>query len=86
MGMKNCEKFNEAFMKAFNEAMKTDAGEKISKDLAMMAFCSGKTSKKAIKELKDGFVEFCFYRLLKDEKRVRDIFANCLYNDIRAEA
>jgi hypothetical protein len=66
--------------------MKTEAGEKISKDLAMMAFCSGKTSKKAIKELKDGFVEFCFYRLLKDEKRVRDIFANCLYNDIRAEA
>ena len=86
MGMRNCEKFNEAFIKAFNEAMKTEAGEKISKDLAMMAFCSGKTSNKAIKELKDGFVEFCFYSLIKEEKRVRDIFANCLYKDLRAEA
>lgn len=86
MKMKNCNKFNDAFIKAFNEAMKTDAGQSIAKDLAMFAFCNGKTSKKAIKELKDEFVEACFYNLLKENKSVMSIFANCVYKDLRAEA
>lgn len=84
--MKNCEKFNEIFMKAFNEAIKTEAGQKISKDLAMFCFCNGKTSKKAIKEVKDGFVEAVFYDILKSEKKVRSIFAECLREDLIAQA
>lgn len=49
MKMENCNKFNNAFIKAFNEAMKTDAGEKVKKDLAMFCFCNGKTSNKETK-------------------------------------
>ena len=86
MKMENCEKFNEAFIKAFNEAMKTDAGEKISKDLAMFCFCNGKTSKKAIKEVKDGFVEACFYGMLKESKEAMGLFAECVRKDLIAEA
>ena len=83
--MKNCEKFNEIFMKAFNEAIKTEAGQKICNDLAMFCFCNGKTSKKAIKEIKDGFVEACFYDMLKNETEVRNIFAECLRRDLVAQ-
>lgn len=86
MKMKNCNKFNDAFIKAFNEAMKTDAGQSIAKDLAMFAFCNGKTSKKAIKELKDGFVEACFYGMLKESKEAMGLFAECVRKDLRAEA
>lgn len=84
--MKNCEKFNKIFIKAFNEAIKTEAGQKICEDLAMFAFCNGKTSKKAIKEIKDGFVEACFYNMLQEEKEIRNIFAKCVYKDLRDEA
>lgn len=84
--MKNCEKFNEAFIKAFNEAMKTEAGEKVAKDLAMFCFCNGKTSKKAIKEIKDEFVEACFYGMLKESKEARGLFAECVRKDLVAEA
>lgn len=83
--MKNCEKFNEIFMKAFNKAIKTEAGQKICNDLAMFCFCNGKTSKKAIKEIKDGFVEACFYDMLKNETEVRNIFAECLRRDLAAQ-
>ena len=86
MKMENCEKFNAAFIKAFNEAMKTDAGQVIAKDLAMFAFCNGKTSKKAIKKIKDEFVEACFYGMLKESKEAMGLFAECVRKDLRAEA
>ncbi len=86
MKMENCEKFNEAFIKALNEAMKTDAGEKVSKDLAMLCFCNGKTSKKDIKKIKDEFVEACFYGMLKESKKARGLFAECIRKDLIAEA
>ena len=83
--MKNCEKFNEIFIKAFNESIKTEAGQKICEDLAMFALCNVKTSKKAIKEIKDGFVEACFYNMLKNEKEIRNIFAECVRKDLAAQ-
>ena len=86
MKMENCNKFNDAFIKAFNEAMKTDAGQSIAKDLAMFCFCNGKTSKKDIKKIKDEFVEACFYGMLKESKEAMGLFANCVYKDLRAEA
>lgn len=86
MSMENCEKFNDAFIKALNETMKTEIGQSVSKDLAMFCFCNGKTSKKAIKEVKDGFVEALFWNILKEEPKVKEIFAECLYKDLRAEA
>ena len=86
MKMKNCEKFNDAFIKAFNEAIKTEAGQKICEDLAMFCFCNGKTSKKAIKEVKEGFVEACFYGMLKESKEAMGLFAECVRKDLRAEA
>jgi hypothetical protein len=54
--------------------------------MAMFAFCNGMTSKKAIKKLKDDVLSSAFYCLLKEEKGVRDIFAKCVYEDLRAEA
>lgn len=86
MSMENCNKFNDAFIKAFNEAMKTDAGQSIAKDLAMFAFCNGKTTKKDIKKIKDEFVEACFYGMLKESKEAMGLFAECVRKDLRAEA
>lgn len=86
MKMENCQKFNEVFIKALNAAMKTDAGEKVSKDLAMFCFCNGKTNKKAIKKIKDEFVEACFYGMLKESKEAMGLFAECVRKDLIAEA
>lgn len=83
MAMENCEKFNRAFMKAFNEAIRTEAGQELTRNMAMYAFCNGKTSKKEIKKLKDEVVTGCFWNLIKEEKTVRDIFATCVYRDLR---
>lgn len=84
--MQKTKKFAEVFTKAFNEAIKTKAGQELTKNMAMFAFCNGMTSKKAIKKLKDDVLSSAFYCLLKEEKGVRDIFAKCVYEDLRAEA
>lgn len=84
--MQKTKKFAEVFTMAFNEAIKTKAGQELTKNMAMFAFCNGMTSKKAIKKLKDDVLSSAFYCLLKEEKGVRDIFAKCVYDDLRAEA
>ena len=93
--MQKTKKFAKVFTKAFNEAIKTPAGQELTKNMAgqeltknmaMFAFCNGMTSKKAIKKLKDDVLIGAFYCLLKEEKGVRDIFAKCVYEDLRAEA
>ena len=86
MAMENCEKFNRAFMKAFNEAIRTEAGQELTRNMAMYAFCNGKTSKKEIKKMKDDVLRGCFWSLLKENKEVYNIFAECVYKDLRTEA
>lgn len=86
MAMKNCERFNEIFLKAWNEALKTKAGQELTRDMAMYAFCNGKTSKKDIKKIKNEFVEACFYGILKESKVAMGLFAECVRKDLMAEA
>lgn len=85
MAMKNCERFNEIFLKAWNESLKTKAGQELTRDMAMYAFCNGKTSKKEIKKLKDDVIEGAFWSILKESEIVRNIFAKCVYKDLRSE-
>lgn len=81
--MSNCGKFGEAFGKAFNEAIKTEAGQAVANDLAMFCWCNGKTSKKAIKEAKGDFMTACFYTLLKENEELKKIFAECVRMDLK---
>ena len=85
MGLKGAGKTAQ-LVQDINEAIKTEAGQELTKNMAMFAFCNGMTSKKAIKKLKDDVLSSAFYCLLKEEKCVRDIFAKCVYEDLRAEA
>lgn len=86
MTMNNTQTFAEVFTKAFNEAVKTEAGQELVNNMAMFAFCNGKNSKKEIKKMKDDVLRGCFWSLLKENKEVYNIFAECVYKDLRTEA